>query len=95
MWQLGVTRGGRKVMKGVFKLYDSVVGGALSDIVDTMWENGCVIDWELFLLDARKAGMKDKSIKKLIMHGLMDSANCQLASFRVGRLFGHTSIEED
>lgn len=65
------------MVKGVFEKYSSVWGLSLDAIIDTLWEQGCVIDWEDFYIAARNSGMSTKNVRRLVENGFRDSMQCK------------------
>lgn len=84
---VGKTIDGKLVVVGVFKLYDSVLGIPLSDIIDELWKNNIVIDWYEFIVSARTSKMPDKSIKHLMSTAFADSINYKNALSAVSIFF--------
>lgn len=63
------------MVSGIFKLYNSVLGVPLPDIIDELHQRRCVIDWGDFYIQARTNGMDAGSIRRLVITALHDSTH--------------------
>ena len=61
MKQVGVTESGAIVVGGVFKLMDTI-GLPLDIIVQELKQRNIIPAWDHFILDAKAAGWKQKTI---------------------------------
>jgi len=63
---VGVSEDGKKVVAGVFRLFDTV-GLPLEIIFERIKNEDWIVDWKEFIGDARKHGWSDRTIRTRVI----------------------------
>lgn len=83
--QVGTTKDGRTVVRGVFRLYETE-GLPLDVIFDSLLANQALPDWTHFMLEAELAGMKRTRILSMLDVAISDTFGSSFRDVVIQRL---------